>query len=114
MAGWSGRRTSATIHTKGASKQELPSFVIGTHVTTGHKQHVYDERGRRERDGRREEEEEAYEGIGKRGMRRVPEEEGEEEGSADYGRAMVSREGREGVKMAAGEGERERKAARRL
>lgn len=47
-------------------------------------------------------------------MRRVPEEEGEEESSADYGRAMVSREGREGVKMAAGEGERERKAARRL
>lgn len=46
-------------------------------------------------------------------MRRVLEEEGE--GSADYyGWAMVSREGREGVKMAAGEGERERKAARRL
>lgn len=45
---------------------------------------------------------------------KVPEEEGEEEGSADYGWAMVSREGREGVKMAAGEGERERKAARRL
>ena len=27
-------------YTKGR-KQELPSFVIGTHVTTGHKQHIY-------------------------------------------------------------------------
>ena len=82
-------------YTKGRKEEPLPSFVIGTHVTTGHKQHIY---GRVERGEEKRSSSESWHRERRRRRRRRLSEGLEREGCDARENEGSQRGGREGWK----------------